>query len=56
MQTYKGKESRHVGSALKMKTACSSEMLYPPTSPHCVTTQKTNIDILTTVRTSNLKL
>jgi hypothetical protein len=28
--------------------------LYVPTSPHVVTTQKTNIDIFTAVRTSNL--
>jgi hypothetical protein len=38
-----------------MEAVYTSETLAPPSSPHGVTNQIT-IDILTTVRTSNLKL
>jgi hypothetical protein len=41
--------------ALKMEAIYASETLISSTSPHGVTTQKTNIDILVPVRTSNLK-
>jgi hypothetical protein len=39
---------------LKMEAVCSFETL-ESASPHGVTTQKTNIDIFTAVRTSNLR-
>jgi hypothetical protein len=41
-------------TALKMEASCFSKTLVSPTSPQSVTTQKTNIDIFTAVRTSNL--
>jgi hypothetical protein len=37
--------------SLKMEEVCSFATFYLPTSPHCFATQKTNIDVFTTVRT-----
>lgn len=36
-----------VWTCLKMKIVCPPKRRYLPTSPHCVTTQQTNIDIFT---------
>jgi hypothetical protein len=41
-------------SALKLEALCSSKLWYPDTSSHDVRTQKTNINIFPTMRTSNL--
>jgi hypothetical protein len=41
-------------SALKMEAVCFSETLV--SSPHGVATQKTNIDIFTTIRTSDFNI
>jgi hypothetical protein len=38
----------------KMEAVCSPNHWYLPASPHGITTQKTNINIFTVVRTSNL--
>jgi hypothetical protein len=42
-------------SLLKMETACFSNCCYLPTNPYSLTTRKTNMDIFTAIRTSNIK-
>jgi hypothetical protein len=39
---------------LKTEAVCPTETLVPPVTPHSVKIQKTNIDIFTAVRISNL--
>jgi hypothetical protein len=50
------KESdEHTASIFRVKDI-SLKCWYPPTNPHSVTSQKTNLDTFTTIRTSNIKI
>jgi hypothetical protein len=45
---------RHIAPIFRAEAIHSSEILLPPTKPHCLTSQKTTVLIFTALKASNI--